>query len=237
MKRAVIIDDEPAGIKNLQELIMRHATSIKVVGVANKPPMGIELIEDYQPDLVFLDINMPGMNGFELLEKLHFRKFKLIFTTAHEEHALKAIKLKAYDYLLKPIATDDFKLLIQSLDAEVHESETSKRERPEILELQVKDGIIFLRQKEIISVHASGNYSEFCLENGAKHLVSKSIKEYENQLDPILFFRCHHSHIINLSKVERFISHEGFFAKMTDGSQVDISRKNKDLFLERLKSL
>ncbi|MBL7771627.1 MAG: response regulator transcription factor [Chitinophagaceae bacterium] len=237
MKRAVIIDDEPAGIKNLQELILRYAPFIKVVGFSTKPNQGVALIEDYQPELVFLDINMPGMNGFELIEKLHYKQFKLIFTTAHEEHALKALKLKAYDYLLKPISIEDFKNFVQTLEAENDTQDASKKDRSEILELQVKDGIIFLRQKEIVSVHASGNYSEFCLENGAKHLVSKSIKEYESQLDPKLFFRCHHSHIINLSKVERFVSHDGFFAKMTDGSQVDISRKNKDLFLERLKNL
>jgi two-component system LytT family response regulator len=207
------------------------------VGYSTNPKTGIELIEDYQPEIVFLDISMPEMNGFELVDQLQYRDFHLIFTTAHHEFALQAIKLRAFDYLLKPIDPQDFKNCIASLLESNLTDEKSKTEKPEILELQVKDGIIFLRQKEIISVHASGNYSEFHLENGVKHLVSKSIKEYENQLDKKLFFRCHHSHIINLSKVERFISHDGFFAKMTDGSLVDISRKNKDLFLERLKCL
>jgi two-component system, LytTR family, response regulator len=240
MKRAIIIDDELAGIKTLQTFITRYAPNVKVIGSTCSPETGIELIEDYRPDIVFLDISMPTMTGFELLDKLQFKQFKLIFTTAHEEFALKALKMKAFDYLLKPIDIEDFKQCMEAIakEEELISSDTVHRQnKPSMLELQVKDGIIYLKQHDIISVHASGNYTEFHLEHGVKHLVSKSLKEYEQQLDQTMFFRCHHSHIVNLLKVERFLSQDGFFARMSDGSMVDISRKNKDVFLERLKSI
>lgn len=237
--RAIIIDDEAAGVNTLKLFLQRYAPQIKLVGSTVSPQQGIELIENYQPDLVFLDISMPTMNGFELLEQLQYKSFKLIFTTAHEEYALKALKLKAFDYLLKPIDADDFKDCIANLEHSTTKSneETKSNHKFSILELQVKDGIIFLKQKDIVNINASGNYSEFILENNVKHLVSKSLKEYEALLDPSIFFRCHHSHIINLYKVEKFINHEGFFAKMSSGTLIDVSRKNKDLLLERLKDL
>jgi two-component system, LytTR family, response regulator len=239
MKRAIIIDDELAGIKTLQSFIAQYAPLVKVIGFTTHPEEGIELIENYLPDIVFLDISMPSMSGFELLDKLHFTQFKLIFTTAHEEYALQALKRRAFDYLLKPIDLDDF---IRCMNEAVKEEPINtnilqQKSKPSMLELQVKDGIIFLKQKEIISVHASGNYTEFKLENGVHYLVSKSLKEYEHQLNPDFFFRCHHSHIVNLTKVERFVSQNGFYAKMSDGTLIDISRKNKDAFLERLKNL
>jgi two-component system, LytTR family, response regulator len=238
MLRAIIIDDEPAGINTLKLLIEKHGAEIRVVASTTEAEEGIQLIENYRPDIVFLDISMPDMSGFELLKKVEYKDFKLIFTTAHREYALQAIKNDAFDYLLKPVDVDDLKLCITKVMKEFEKDKHASNNRsPELIEIASRDGILYLKQKDIVRLEASGSYTNFYLDNGVKHLASKAIKEYEMNLDAGLFFRCHNSHIINLHKVERFVNHEGFFAKMNDGTMVDISRRNKDLFLERIKSL
>jgi two-component system, LytTR family, response regulator len=238
MLRAVIIDDEQSGIDTLKILASRNEELIKVVASTLEPEVGIKLIEDYRPDVVFLDVSMPNMNGFELLAKLNFRNFKLIFTTAHKEYAIEAIKNKAFDYLLKPISDEDFKACLHELLTEKPTaSELPKSGVQQLIELQVKDGIIYLKQKDIIRLEASRSYTEFYLDNGAKHVASKSLVEYESKLDMEIFYRCHKSHIINLHKVQKFINHDGFFALMSDGSLPDISKTQKESFLARLKKI
>lgn len=237
MYRALIIDDELTGIKTLEELIREHCPEVKTVAVANRPEEGIALIEDYHPDIVFLDISMPQMNGFELLERTSYRDFSLVFTTAHAEHAIKAIRVQAQDYLLKPIDVDELKACIGNIKRRrVVPPDTERRSRKAVIELPVKDGIVFIKQDDIIRVQASGSYTIFYLMNDVKHLVSGSMKEYELRLDPDDFYRCHLSHIVNLDKVVKLHSADGLFAKMCDGSLAEVARKNKQPFLERLKN-
>lgn len=240
MKRAILIDDEEAGITTMKLLLAKHAPNLKVVASTTSPEEGLELIHDYRPDVIFLDISMPTMNGFELLDRIDSKRYKIIFTTAHEEYALKALKVKAFDYLLKPIDVDDLINCLASLEASFsikNSPNTDFNKGPTLIELQVKDGIIFIKQQEIVHLKASGNYTEFYLQNGIKHLVSRSIKEYASQLDTTLFFRCHHSHVINLNKVERLLNQDGYFAKMHDGTLIEVSKKNKDELLQRMKNL
>ncbi len=236
MLRAIIIDDEQIGINTLKILIERNVAAVKVIGTSNDPEQGITLIEDYRPDIVFLDISMPGMNGFELLEQLKYKDFRLIFTTAHEEHALKAIKSRAFDYLLKPIDVEDLKNSVASLsDGAV--GVNVRKAGPSIIEIPVKDGINFLRCEDIIRIEASGSYTVFYMENNVKHVVSKNLKACEALLDFSFLFRCHASHIVNLKKVVKMVNANGLFAKMNDGSLADISKKHKDAFLEQLKKI
>jgi two-component system, LytTR family, response regulator len=237
MLRAVIIDDEPSGINTLKVLIGRHSAVIRCVASAVNAEEGIRLIEDFRPDVVFLDISMPEMSGFELLKKISFKEFELIFTTAHKEFAIQAIKSKAFDYLLKPIDDEDFNNCITAIRNKALPHGKASANSEEIIDIVVRDGIIYLRQKDIIRMEASGSYTYFYLEGGVKHLASKKIKEYEIHLNPDTFFRCHNSHIVNLKKVKKFVNHEGFFAQMSDDSIVDISRRNKEIFLERIKGL
>lgn len=237
MLRAIVIDDEEHGIDMVKMLALRNVGLIKIVGSAMEPQAGITLIDDYMPDVVFLDISMPRMSGFELLSRLRFRDFKLIFTTAHREYALEAIKNKAFDYLLKPIKSQDFKKCVEEIYAEKQKNTGSiKHTGTPPIELQVKDGIIYIKQKDIIRLEASRNYTEFHLEGGQKQVASRNMGEFEPKLDPAVFYRCHKSHIINLQKVQKFINHQGFFALMTDGSIPDISKNNKEEFLGLLKN-
>lgn len=240
MLRVIIIDDEEDGIDMLKLLALRNTGMMKVVASTVSPHEGITLIEDYQPDVVFLDISMPLMSGFELLEKLKFRAFKLIFTTAHAEYALQAIKNKAYDYLLKPIDYADFNKCISEIYRELYLSSapepSHKIAQEPIIDVQVKDGIIYIKQKNIIRLEASRSYTEIYLDNGQRHVASKTLRDFEAKLDPRIFYRCQKSHVINLQKVEKFINHQGFFALMSDGSMPDISKNKKEEFLERLKN-
>src|ERR1700743_2611341 len=159
MYRVIIIDDELIGINTLKAFIEKYITGIRIVATSTEPEEGIKLIEDYRPDIVFLDISMPKMNGFELLEKLNYKNFKLVFTTAHEEYALKAIKNKAFDYLLKPIDKDELKQCIANIETEDQKKTHTKVELFKIIELSVKDGIIFIRPDDIIRLEASGSYT------------------------------------------------------------------------------
>lgn len=238
MLRAVIIDDEASGIKALQLLIEKHAQPVKVVATTTKAKHGISIIEDYKPEIVFLDISMPELDGFALLQELQFSDFHLVFTTAYHEFAIQAIKHNAFDYLLKPIDTQELINCVKRiLDEKEKTPVKEKNNFTNLIGLSVKDGIIFIRQSDIIRLEASGSYTVFYLDNKVKHMASKSLKEYEAQLNPELFFRCHNSHIVNLRKVVKFSSNNGYFAQMIDSSLADIARKNKDVFLEKLKNI
>jgi len=236
MLRAIIIDDEEAGISTLKILADRHANLVRIVGSTLEAAEGISLIEDVKPDIVFLDISMPTMSGFELLSKLSFRNFKLIFITAHKGYAIEAIKNRAFDCLLKPIADADFKRCIDDVMAEQQKQNTNKD--PNLfLEIQVKDGVIYLKQQEIVKLVAARNYTEVYMDNGTKYVASKSLREFEPRLDPGTFYRCHKSYIVNLRKVQKFVNHDGLYALISDGSMIDISKNLKDDFLVRLKNI
>lgn len=238
MLRAIIIDDEAAGIETLKILATRNSKLIRIIASALNAEDGITLIEDYKPDVVFLDIHMPNTTGFDLLSKLESHSFKLVFTTAHREYAIQAIKSRAFDYLLKPIDAGDFKKCVEDLfKAKTDVSVIRKQEEHTILEIQVKDGTVYLKQKEIIRLEASRSYTEIYLDNGVKHIASKTLKDFEQKLDYNLFCRCHKSHIVNIQKVQKFVNHDGFYALMSDGTVPEISKAMKDIFLDRLKSI
>ncbi|HOZ87333.1 MAG TPA: LytTR family DNA-binding domain-containing protein [Bacteroidia bacterium] len=235
MLRAIIIDDELIGINMLKGMIEKYNPEVKLVASTTEPQNGIDLIENYKPDLVFLDISMPEMNGFDLLAKVKYKDFKLVFTTAHNEYAIKAIKNKAQDYLLKPIDLEELRTCITSILAVGNQQLAPPP--PNFIELAVKNGIVFMKPRDIIRVEGSGSYTVFHLNNNVKQMVSKNLKECEALLEHPYFFRCHISHIINLHHVVKLISNNGFCIQMSDGSLPELSRKNKELLLEKLKTV
>lgn len=234
MYKAIIIDDEPLGIETLCLLISKYTNGVKVLATTTDPHTGINLINTEKPDIVFLDISMPLINGFELIDKVNYKNFKLVFTTAHEGYALKAIKQKAFDYLLKPVSVDELKACINNLISE--RKIIVEQHFPSVIELSVRDGIIFIRPQEIIRLEAAGSYTDFYLDNSVKYTASKNLKEYGEMLNPSIFYRCHASHIVNLKKVSRLVTSDGLFIQMADGSLPALSRKNKDEFVEKLKN-
>ena len=236
MLRVIIIDDEPIGINTLKILIDRLGLDVFVVATSSDPEKGIELIETYRPDVLFLDVNMPKLNGFELLERLIYKDFKLVFTTAHQEYAIKAIKSKAQDYLLKPIDSEDLRTCVENILAESKPAGSIQRSRS-LLELSVNDGIVLLKQSNIIRLEASGSYTFIYMKDGTKHTASKNLKHFEAMVDPAMFFRCHLSHVVNMNEVTKLVNSDGHFALMSDQSQAEIGKKYKDEFSLKLKMI
>jgi len=240
--RAVIIDDEQHCITTLKWSLQQYCHDIEVVGVANNGETGFLLIKETHPDLVFLDIEMPILSGIDMLLKLDEIDFKVIFTTAYDKYAVKAIKLNALDFLLKPIDKDELVTSIGKAKKEMnsitkkqveHLSETHKTKIVDKIALSLGNGIQFINLSEIVRVEADGNYCNFILVDKRKILLSKKLGNAEEILiDNASFYRAHKSHIINLKYVDRYIRGEGGEIIMCDGTSISLSRSKKEEFME-----
>ena len=242
---AILIDDEPNATEALTNMLRMTAPDVTVVAVANDPQQGLEKIRELQPDLLFLDIQMPHMTGFELLEKLGKFNCSVIFTTAYDQYALQAFKVSAADYLLKPIDLDELEAAVEKArerkmatqpDFSAFERLFRQVQKPEAqrLALPTSDGLIFVPVINIVRLQSDSNYTTFYLESKEKIVVSRTLGEYEDQLDKQNFCRIHHSHMINLSHLRRYIKTDGGYAEMSDGSRVEISRRKRDDFVAKL---
>lgn len=246
--RAIIIDDEIDGIKSLKMLIEKYVDRLTIIAETTNPIEGIKFIDNFRPDIVFLDINMPEMSGLDLIAKIQFKEFKLIYTTAHEQHALKALKLGTTDYLLKPIDADDLisainkvkKVLVEKsttldLTASLGEvfNQTDKRNKILISDKEITE---YCDQDDIIRVEAKSNYSLVVFKDKRSMLVSKTLKEFERQLCNAAtpFVRVHQSHIINVNHCIRYKREDGGVVEMLDESHVYLSVQKKEEFLKRI---
>ena len=234
MIKAILVDDEEKSLMNLELLLKAACPDVQVIGKAANALQAVKIILNDDPDLVFLDVHRPGYSGFDVLDSIRESRAIVVFTTAHKNYAINALRKGAFDYLLKPVDTDELKECVSRVSMKLSRQHDSKTN---LIELSVKDGIIFVKPADIIRLEASGSYTVFHLENNVKHMVSKSMKEYEGLLDPAIFFRCHNSHVINLRKVVKFIHSNGYFAEMQNGSTIEIARKNKEVLLDKLKNL
>jgi len=230
--KTIIIDDEPGVIGVIRDLINKFCPQIKVVGEAGSVDSGVELIKSNDPDLVLLDIQMPGGSGFDVLERIEYIDFKVIFITAYDQYAIKAIKYNALDYVLNPINSVEFTAAIKKFDRNRLEVDQIKNL---LNEFRVKKGIrkiaipstgkiSYLEIDQILRCEANGSYTNIHLVNGRNILSSKAIKEYEELLPKDLFFRVHRSHLINLSKVIEFSTDINDSVILTDKSVVDVAR-------------
>jgi two-component system LytT family response regulator len=241
MIRAVIIDDEPKVAKALEIVINRTNSDIEVTGIATNARDGVKLVKELKPDVLFLDVQMPVYSGFEVLEYIDADNVFVIFATAYQEFAIKAIRKKAFDYLLKPFDSEEVRLCLQRVRNTMSKGKNEKEIVPakishqkiitDRISIPVKDGMLFIKTSDIVRIEGSGSYSYIFTDHKEKHLVSKSLKEMEDQLDMTLFHRCHNSHIVNLSKIKKYIRNDGHFVQMQDGSMAEISRTRKDEFL------
>jgi len=242
MIKTVIVDDEPDAVAFIESLIKEYCPDLEIVGTANSVPEAEKLINKNTPDLVFLDVEMPHGNGFELLRRTRNLSYKVIFITAFNHYAIKAIKFSAVDYILKPINIEEFITSVRK----VKESIVSKKDTtlnfdslienlksalPDKLAIPTNDGMEYLNTEDIIRIQADRSYSWFYMKSGKKYLVSKNLKGYQELLSDRYFFRTHNSHLINLEHVQKYIRHGGGSIEMTDGSRVALSRTKKDLFL------
>lgn len=232
MIRVFALDDEAPGLKNLINLIQRLGENdVEIVGQSSSPLQARAEVERLKPDLLFLDVQMPGITGLEFLSTFVTIQFEVVFVTAHEEYSLQAIKAGALDYILKPVSLDDVRQAFNKYrkkHSETHQqSEDSRR-----LALPSKIGYRLVPVTEIRHVKGDDNYSTVHLVSGDNIMISRTLKDVEEKLKPPQFFRIHKSHIINLSEVREYSLHDGGYVVMNDGERLDISRRRLAEFRE-----
>jgi two-component system, LytTR family, response regulator len=245
MTSAIIIDDEIHCIETLIEKIKFYCPSIDVIQTFSKPQLALEYLDKESPDVIFLDIEMPVINGFTLIEKIKKIESKIVFTTAYDQYAIKAIKFSAFDYLLKPISKDDLVALADRMNIvdnnanvegqlKVLMQQISPNQGDIKITIRTSDGMIFPHVKSIIRVESSSNYSTIFFDGGKKIMVSKTLKEFDELLTPYDFLRIHNSHLINMSKIVRYHKADGGSMELDNGDQVEISRRRKDELITAL---
>ena len=240
--RAVIVDDETRARNYLKGVLSEQFKHIEIVGEANGVDTGVELIENVNPDLLFLDVQMQDGTGFDILKRINRSKYNVIFVSAYDRFAITAIKFSAIDYLLKPVEVDDLELALEKIKTSGKKDEVQQKldllldniNKIDKIALPSLSGIEFVKIENIIRCESDNNYTTFFLVNKEKIVVSKTLKEYEDMLESKGFFRTHKSHIINLSFLKKYIKGEGGIVVMEDGSEVAVSRRRKEDFMEVL---
>lgn len=238
--RSIIIDDEPNNVENLQTIIATYCPGIDVVATASSTSEGIAVVKADQPDLVFLDIQMPGASGFEVLKAFPKIYFEVIFITAHDQYGIQAIKFSALDYLLKPIDIIEFKAAIEKAKEKINAKKqnhnienlleyikSGQHDSPKIA-LPTLSEIRYIKVNTIVRCEAENNYTTFFLDGGEQILVCKTLKEYDELLQPHRFIRTHQSHLVNLQFVKSYLKEDGGTLLLTDQTKIPISRQNKD---------
>ena len=246
--KTIIVEDEARG-RNALKAMLNPILDVKFMGEAANVDEAIKLIDLSEPDLVLLDIEMPFKNGFDLLAAIPNRKFDVIFTTAYDSYAIKAFKFSAIDYLLKPIDPEDLKSAIEKTIAKrqnnIHQPQLQINNLLENLKsinkqnfklsLPTFEGSLFIPIDDIIRCESDANYTRFHIKNEPKPvMVSKTLKEYDELLTDYGFCRVHHSHLINLKFIKKYIKGEGGIVVMLDGAEVEVSRRKKEVFQKSL---
>lgn len=234
MITTILVDDEPIARMSLRGMLETYFPNISIKGEAKNLPDAIKLIHQYKPTIVFLDIEMPGYSGLEILNFFHDQQLhsKIIFVTAYEEYALKAFELSAVDYLLKPIQKEALERALVKIQATPKENlqvlqENLTHQKPKRITLQTGDGLLFLKLDEILYLKADGSYTHFYLENNEKITVSKRLQEYEKLLELGSFMRIHRSHMINLEHIKKITKEDGGGVLMCNGELLSISQEKK----------
>ena len=245
MIKAIIVDDEPHCCEVLQILLQRYCPEVDVIATCHSGEKALESIALLKPQLVFLDIEMPRMNGFEMLEKSKEISFELIFTTSYNQYAIKAIRFCALDYLLKPVDREELQAAVNRVQQKLARPLSQQLEillqkinqgssSVQRIALPTMEGLQLVPVHEIISCASSSNYTIFHLKGKEKITVSRTLKEMEEMLEDHSFLRVHHSFLVNLNEISRYVRGEGGYLVMSDGSSVDVSRSKKETLLRRI---
>ena len=244
--KALIIDDEPDCVAVLSHQLAIYCPQVQVIAAVSDSLLGLQEIRSLQPDLVFLDIEMPKMNGFQLLDEFGAPSFTLVFTTAYDQFAVKAFKYAALDYLLKPIDPEELKAAVAKAE-DKHRTDLRQLEvlreqllngdrgNPHRVAMPYQHGYILLKPDDILYCESDGSYTRFFLNTGEIHLITRTLGEVENTLQSGPFFRVHKSWLVNVNHVRQFFRNEGAYLIMTDGKNIPVARKRKqgvqDLFM------
>jgi two-component system LytT family response regulator len=248
MIKAVIIDDERPSIETLKWKLENYCPEVAVEAAFDNPAEGVNYLKNNAPDLLFLDIEMPMLNGFDVLEDLgRDVPFDIIFTTAYDNFGIQAVKFSALDYLLKPVQNKELKEAIEKhlrkterripseqIDVLFNNVQAERKGKRARVALASKESIEFVDPNDIVLCVASSNYTEVYLTNGSKRLISKTLKDFEDLLTPYDFFRPHHSHLVNLNRVREFIRGDGGYLILENKMQVAVSKSKREELLTLL---
>lgn len=245
MIQAIIIDDQLECIEDLQYLISKHKLPVDVVAVATSAAEGLTLILKHKPNLVFLDIIMPVMNGFEMLNLLPEINFQLIVTTSSDKFAIQALRASAIDFLLKPIIETELIQAISKIKTDnahptltqisaFNDSLNNQNKLITKIALPISDGVEMVPVDEIIYFQSDGNYTTVHMTNDRKVLVSKQLGKFEDILDSSVFYRIHNSYLVNLNFIRKFIRSDGGYIVLTNDQSLSVARNRREGFLERL---
>lgn len=244
--KSIIIEDEPDNRLNLRVMLQNYCPHVEVIAEAENVETGIQMIRQHRPELVFLDVEMPDGTGFDLLAKIGAFDFHVIFVTAYSQYAIKAIKFNALDYILKPIDISELGKAVDKAANNMDKSDSMNRIQNLLSNMQQRDlqsrriplasadSLRMVELSQIVRLQGENNYTRFFFTDKTSMLVSKTLKEYVEMLEPCDFMRVHQSHLVNLSYVQSFIKTDGGYLLMEDGSEVGVSRAKKQALLERL---
>ena len=241
--KAILVDDELSSLQNLKQKLTEFCPDVEILATTQKPEEAILLIQQYKPDVIFLDIEMPRMNGFRMLDELGEFNFDIIFTTAYNHYAVDAIRISAFDYLMKPIAIKDLQNAVERLAKHRHlhakdklevlrTSLTNSKSQEEKIAIPSSEGLEFIPIKNIMHIESSSNYCKIFFADGKSLLVTKLLKDFEDMLLPYNFYRVHNSHLINLAYIKKYIRGEGGQVIMQNGDVIDVARRKKEEFLK-----
>ena len=245
MIRSIIIDDEQHCVRALLSDLQKHCPSIEVLDSCSSAKEGIMAIKKLNPDLIFLDVEMPWMNGFEMLEILGDVNFSIIFTTAHDEFAAKAFRISAVDYLLKPIDAGDLKAAVQKVEkkmevgSDLHNiSNLLRNMRQPLTEQKIalpqREGYEFIDVSSIIYCQAEGAYTKVFINDKKAMLISRTLGDVEELLPPEMFQRIHHSSLINVTFISQFMRSDGGYVVLKNGEKLSVSKAKKEMLMARL---
>jgi two-component system LytT family response regulator len=246
MIRSIIIDDEPQNNKILRHFLETYCHDVVVIAEATEPQQALSLISEMKPQLLFLDIELPGQNAFCLLNQLMPVDFEIIFVTAYNQYALNAIKYNALDYLLKPINIDELRQAVEKVNVRLAEKNINERlanffhNQAQILDnsriaLPTQEGLTFYPIKDIVNCEAEGPYTRFHFISDKSIIVTGTLKEFEQLLPSEMFCRVHHSYLVNLNRIHKYFRGKGGYLEMDNGKTVEVSQRKKEGFMARLK--
>jgi len=238
----ILIDDERSCLQNLERKLAEFCPEVRIIAVVEQPAEAIFLIKHHKPDVIFLDIEMPHLNGFRMLNELTDYQGEIIFTTAYSQYTIEAIRFSAFDYLMKPVVIEDLQAAVKRLTRQLairtkdrldvlREALTKNHSQDDRIAVPTGDGLELIQMKNVVRIESSSNYSRIYFMAGKSLLVTRLLKEFEEMLRPYRFFRVHNIHLINLNYVRKYIRGDGGKAIMENGDEIDVSRRRKDEFL------
>jgi two-component system LytT family response regulator len=242
MIHTLILEDEPKNAALLCKILETHFPDLKIMGICEDKKSAIEFIQSNEPQLIFMDIMLKDGNSFEIFEEVDLSNSHIIFTTAHDQYAIKAIKFCAMDYLLKPLDIEDLIVAVNKAKARIFKNEkyahqinafNSNKEKITKVALPSMEGHTFVNLNDIYYIQSEGSYSTFFMKDNHKYIVSRQIKEYEELLDGNGFFRIHQSFIINLFYIKRYLKGSGGTVIMDNGKEIDVAVRRKEEFLRK----